>query len=152
MRISDYGLWIKGLLSLDQKLFAKSPIVQPEMKVYPSSAEEKLGFDVLRVRLEIYLLSTLGEDRLARMQPARHLDWLRAELERVTSRFQSAVSVNEAALRAARETTQRVLQAIADELDKNRRDQAGYSATGYGSTASYGGGVKPISIALDERL
>ena len=77
---------------------------------------------------------------------------LRAELERVTSRFQSAVSVNEAALRAARETTQRVLQAIADELDKNRRDQAGYSATGYGSTASYGGGVQPISIALDEQL
>ena len=77
---------------------------------------------------------------------------LRAELERVTRRFQSAVSVNEVALRAARETTQRVLQAIADELDKNRRDQAGYSATGYGSTTSYGGGEPPISIALDEHL
>ena len=53
------------------------------MKIYPSSAEEKLGFDVLRARLETYVLSTLGEDRLARMQPARQLDWLRAELERV---------------------------------------------------------------------
>ena len=77
---------------------------------------------------------------------------LRSELERVTSRFQSAVSANEAALQAARETTQRVLQAIADELDKNRREQSGYSATGYGSTTSYGGGKQPISIALDEHL
>ena len=41
---------------------------------------------------------------------------------------------------------------LADELGKNRRDQAGYSATGYGSTASYGGGGQPISIALDEHL
>ena len=77
---------------------------------------------------------------------------LRAELERVTSRFQSAVSTNEAALQAARETTQRVLQAIADELDKNRREQSGYTATGYGSTNSYGGGKQPISIALDQNL
>ncbi len=77
---------------------------------------------------------------------------LRSELERVTSRFQSAVSANEAALQAASETTQRVLQAIADELDKNRREQSGYSATGYGSTTSYGGGKQPISIALDEHL
>ena len=77
---------------------------------------------------------------------------LRAELERVSSRFQSAVSNNEMALRAARETTQRVLQAIADELGRNRRDRAGYSATGYGSTDTFGGGGQPISIALDERL
>ncbi len=78
---------------------------------------------------------------------------LRTELKRVTSRFQSAVSNNEVALRAARETTQRVLQAIADELGKNRPDRAaGYSATGYGSTASYGGGGQPISIAVDRQL
>jgi hypothetical protein len=77
---------------------------------------------------------------------------LRAELERVTSRFQSAISANEVALRAARDTTQRVLQAIADELDKNRRNNTGYSATGYGSTASYGGGGQPVSIAVDRRL
>ena len=77
---------------------------------------------------------------------------LRAELERVTNRFQSAVSANEVALRAARDTTQRVLQAIADELDKNRRENAGYTATGYGSTASYGGGQPPVSIAIDRHL
>ena len=77
---------------------------------------------------------------------------LRAELERVTGRFQSAVSANEVALQAARETTQRVLQAIADELDRNQRDKAGYSATGYGSTASYGGGRQPVSIAVDRHL
>lgn len=77
---------------------------------------------------------------------------LRAELERVTGRFQSAVAANEVALRAARETTQRVLQAIADELDKNRRDKSGYTANGYGSTTSYGGGKQPVSIAIDRRL
>ena len=43
----------------------------------------------------------------------------------MTDRFQSAVSDNEMALQAARETTQRVLQAIADELDKNRLRQRG---------------------------
>ena len=77
---------------------------------------------------------------------------LRAELERVTGRFQSAVSVNEAALRAARETTQRVLQAIADELDKNRRNNAGYSAQGYAASSSRRTSGQPLSIALDKRL
>ena len=41
---------------------------------------------------------------------------------------------------------------IADELDKNRRDKAGYSPTGYGSTSSYGGGEQPVSIAVDRQL
>ena len=107
--------------------------------------EEK---SVLTAAYESQARSMAGHPELLQaLQPV-----LRAELERVTSRFQSAVSANEMALRAARETTQRVLQAIADELDKNRRDQAGYSATGYGSTTSYGGGEQPISISLDEHL
>ncbi len=77
---------------------------------------------------------------------------LRAELKRVTGRFQSAVSANEAALRAARETTQRVLQAIADELDKDRCNQAGYSAQGRAATASRQASRPPLSIAFDQRL
>ena len=77
---------------------------------------------------------------------------LRAELKRVTGHFQSAVSVNEAALRAARETTQRVLQAIADELDKDRCNQAGYSAQGHAAPSSRQASRPPLSIALDERL
>lgn len=77
---------------------------------------------------------------------------LRAELKRVTGRFQSAVSANEAALRAARETTQRVLQAIADELDKDRCNQAGYSAQGHAASSSRKTSRPPLSIALDQRL
>ncbi len=77
---------------------------------------------------------------------------LRAELKRVTGRFQSAVSVNEAALRAARETTQRVLQAIADELDKDRCNQACYSAQGRAASSSRSTSRPPLSIALDQRL
>ncbi len=77
---------------------------------------------------------------------------LRSELERVTDRFQSAVAANEGALRAARETTQRVLQAIADEIGKNRRETAGYSAQGYAASSSQTTSGQPVSIALDERI
>ncbi|MFQ5572398.1 MAG: endonuclease MutS2, partial [Rhodothermales bacterium] len=50
---------------------------------YPASAEEKLGFDVVRDRLASYVRSSLGETRLRGMRPSRDLGWLRAELERV---------------------------------------------------------------------
>jgi len=53
------------------------------MKIHPASAEEKLGFDVLRERLASYVLSAPGADRLEAMEPARDLGWLQAELERV---------------------------------------------------------------------
>lgn len=53
------------------------------MKVYPASAEEKLGFDVLRERLAGYVRGRLGAERLERMRPSRNLEWLRGELSRV---------------------------------------------------------------------
>lgn len=53
------------------------------MKIHPASAETKLGFDVLRERLDALMLSRLGQDRLAAIRPADSLDWLRAELDRV---------------------------------------------------------------------
>lgn len=53
------------------------------MKTYPDSLEEKLGFDVIRDRLEALVRSPLGRERLDGMAPARSMDWLRAELERV---------------------------------------------------------------------
>lgn len=59
------------------------------MKIHPSSAEAKLGFDVLRERLDALTLSRLGQDRLAAMRPADRLEWLQAELERVAE-LQSA--------------------------------------------------------------
>ena len=77
---------------------------------------------------------------------------LRSELERVAERFQSAVTANENALRAARDTTQRVLQAIADEIAKNQREKAGYSAQGYAASSSQRTSGQAVSIALDERI
>ena len=53
------------------------------MDIYPASAEEKLGFDVLRERLRDQVQSPLGEERLDGMQPARTLGWLEDELGRV---------------------------------------------------------------------
>ena len=53
------------------------------MTIYPASAEEKLGFDVLRARLDELVRSRLGQERLERMRPASTLDWLQGELQRV---------------------------------------------------------------------
>jgi DNA mismatch repair protein MutS2 len=53
------------------------------MQTYPDELEEKLGFDVIRDRLEGKVKSPIGQERLDGMDPARTLDWLRAELTRV---------------------------------------------------------------------
>ena len=120
------------------------------LRTMPSTGIEALQEEksALTAAYESQARSLSGHPKfLEALQPV-----LRAELERVTGRFQSAVSVNEAALRAARETTQRVLQAIADELDKNRRNNAGYSAQGYAASSSRRTPGQPLSIALDKRL
>ncbi|WP_263785048.1 endonuclease MutS2 [Salinibacter grassmerensis] len=53
------------------------------METYPDSLDEKLGFDVVRDRLAARVQSPLGKERLASMQPARTMGWLRGELGRV---------------------------------------------------------------------
>ncbi|PQJ36500.1 endonuclease MutS2 [Salinibacter sp. 10B] len=53
------------------------------MDTYPDGLEEKLGFDVIRDRLEGKVKTPIGHERLDGMQPARTLDWLRTELTRV---------------------------------------------------------------------
>jgi len=53
------------------------------MDTYPDALEEKLGFDVIRARLEGKVNTPMGQERLDGMQPARTLDWLRTELTRV---------------------------------------------------------------------
>ncbi|HET6566848.1 MAG TPA: endonuclease MutS2, partial [Rhodothermales bacterium] len=59
------------------------------MTIYPSQAEEKLGFSALRARLGEYARSTLGQSRLANMRPSSNLEWVRAELERVSELHQA---------------------------------------------------------------
>jgi len=53
------------------------------MQTYPDGLEEKLGFDVIRDRLNEKVKSPIGRERLDGMQPARTMDWLRTELTRV---------------------------------------------------------------------
>ena len=50
------------------------------MKLYPDSAREKLGFDVLYARLEALVRSPLGLKRLAQMRPSGDLAWVRGGL------------------------------------------------------------------------
>jgi flagellar biosynthesis/type III secretory pathway chaperone len=141
---------VNDLLQVTSRLIAVLDREVELLRTTPSTELEALQEEKARltVAYESQARSMAGHPELLEaLQPV-----LRAELERVTSRFQSAISANEVALRAARDTTQRVLQAIADELDKSRRNNAGYSATGYGSTTSYGGGGQPVSIAVDRRL
>lgn len=69
------------------------------MKIYPPSAAEKLGLDVIWERLESYTLSNLGLSRLKNIRPAGNLVWLRAELARVAElqdafRFDDPVPLN----------------------------------------------------------
>ncbi|MFP4228570.1 MAG: endonuclease MutS2 [Salinivenus sp.] len=53
------------------------------MDTYPSELEEKLGFDVIRARLEANVGTPLGRERLNTLRPYRSLAPLRAELARV---------------------------------------------------------------------
>ncbi len=79
------------------------------------------------------------------VQPA-----LRAELETAIGKFQSTLAANERALGAAKHTTQRVLQAIADEVDRKRNENAGYSASGTVAAPPRGSSGQPVSVAIDE--
>ena len=65
------------------------------MKMYPSTAETKLGFDIVRAKLRELMLSPLGEDRLSRMETASSLERMREELERV-SELQGAIQRGDA--------------------------------------------------------
>ncbi|MCH8997038.1 MAG: hypothetical protein IID48_02065 [Proteobacteria bacterium] len=84
---------------------------------------------------------------LETVQPA-----LRIEFETVIGKFQSTLAANERALRATRDTSRRVIEAIAYEIDRKRRENAGYSAGGYAAAALQSRSGQPVSIAIDERF
>ena len=141
---------VNDLIQVTSRLIAVLEREVELLRAVPSTALAELQEEksVLTAAYESQARSLTGHPELLEaLQPV-----LRAELRRVTSRFQSAVSDNEVALRAARETTQRVLQAIANEIDKNRHENAGYSAQGCSASSSRKTSTQPLSIALDERL
>ena len=77
---------------------------------------------------------------------------LRAELKTVVVTFEKTLVKNEHALRAAKYTTERVLKAIADEIENKRLENASYSANGQIERASAAGGRQPVSVSVDQRL
>ncbi len=77
---------------------------------------------------------------------------LRAQLEAAIGKFQSTLAASERALRAAKDTTHRVLEAIAEEIENSNGDSNGYSATGHHNTTANRGHSAPVSLAYDQRL
>ncbi len=141
---------VNNLLQVTSRLIAVLDREVELLHASPSTEFEALQEEksALTAAYETQTRSLTGHPELLEaLQPV-----LRAELKRVTGRFKSAVAANEVALRAARETTQRVLQAIADELGRNRCDQAGYSAQGSAASSSRRMSGPPLSISLDRRL
>ena len=55
------------------------------MIIYPDTAEEKLGFDVLREYIRSYLLSPMGHEYFERQSPSSDYDWIKDELRRVVA-------------------------------------------------------------------
>ena len=72
----------------------------------------------------------------------------KAALIEATEKFQETLLHNERALKAAKEITDRLLASIARELEKQRREDGGYSASGQ---VQPGGAARPISVAVDQQ-
>lgn len=78
---------------------------------------------------------------------------VRAELDTVIGRFREVLSANEHALRAAKETTGRILRAIADEIERQRDQRTAYSANGgVQARRARAAPGRTVSVAFDERL
>lgn len=75
---------------------------------------------------------------------------LRAEFSQAAQSFQDTLLRNHQALNAAKATTDRVLQAIVREVEKQRRQQGGYSANGQSDALA--GAKRAVSVAIDQRL
>lgn len=77
---------------------------------------------------------------------------LRGEVKDAVARFQVALAENERRLHAARDVTERVLRAIADELDRRRLDTRAYSAGGVMQAPPRRAAGRPLCVTLDRRL
>ena len=75
---------------------------------------------------------------------------LRAEFSQVAQMFQDSLLRNQQALNGAKATTDRVLQAIVREVEKQRSQQGSYSASGQCEPGA--GGSQAVSVAVDQRL
>lgn len=81
---------------------------------------------------------------LATIDPELHQSLLAA-----IERFRETLAANERHLRAAKETTDRVLRAVAAEVEKERGETAGYSADGAVQAPTV---RQPVSVAINQQL
>lgn len=77
---------------------------------------------------------------------------LRKDLQAATEVFHKALRDNERALSAARETSQRLLNHIVAEVERQSGQTAGYIASGAVATLAGGRPTAPLSLSLDQRL
>lgn len=55
------------------------------MTIYPDTAEEKLGFDVLKGAVQSYILSPMGQEFFKHQRPSSDGAWIKNELTQVTA-------------------------------------------------------------------
>lgn len=77
---------------------------------------------------------------------------LRGDLKNAVEKFQTALAENERRLRAARDVTERVLRAIAEELDRRAMNNQAYSAAGAIQSPRRRLASEPLCVAVDRSL
>ena len=77
---------------------------------------------------------------------------VRQQLKAAFARFEIILAKNERGLRAAKETSNRVLRAIADEVDRQRRENLAYSPNGHAGAPPMSRTQAPVSVAIDQRF
>ncbi len=77
---------------------------------------------------------------------------LKAELKRITGRFQEVLNENESAIKAVKSVSEKLLTAIANAVTEQRGKAAAYSKEG--AIGGNGGapGAKTVPITLNEQL
>ncbi len=77
---------------------------------------------------------------------------LRKDLQAATEVFHKALRANERALSAAREASQRLLNHIVAEVERQSGNSGGYISSGAVATLAGGRPTAPLSISVDQRL
>ena len=77
---------------------------------------------------------------------------LKAELKRITGRFQEVLNENESAIKAVKSVSEKLLTAIANAVTEQRGNAAAYSKEGaIGGNAGVPGAT-PVPLTLNEQL
>ena len=102
-------------------------------------------------RDKIELASTYDSQVRILREDGQTLDptW-RQEFSSTAQTFRDTLLRNHQALNAAKATTDRVLQVIVREIEKQRSQQGGYSASGECGPST--DAKQPVSVAIDQRL